>query len=58
MSEGIKLTDWVNNDDTVKLNYNDNSSLLLLKSDFDQNIGHIIEISKEEVAKEFMHKDC
>ena len=58
MSKGIKLTDWVYNGDTVKLNYEDNTSLLVQKTDFDRAMGNIISLSKDKLTKEYMHIHC
>ena len=58
MSEGIKLTDWVYNGDKVKLNYEDNTSVLVQKTDFDRAFGNIMAISKETLIKEYMHINC
>ena len=58
MSKGIKLKNWVYNGDTVKLNYEDNTSLLVQKTDFDRAMGNIISLSKDKLTKEYMHIHC
>lgn len=58
MSNGIKFTNWVYDGDKVKLNYEDNTSVLIQKTDFDRAFGNIIHISKEKLTKEYMHINC
>ena len=59
MSNETKLVKWEYNDDkTVKFNYSDNTSLLVLKSDFDRAFGCMVALSKEVLTKEYMHKHC
>lgn len=58
MLKGIRLTNWVYNGDTVKLNYEDNTSLLVQKTDFDRAFGNMMAIPKETLTKEYMHINC
>lgn len=58
MLKGIRLTNWVYNGDNVKLNYEDNTSLLVQKTDFDRAMLNIIGLPKETLTKEYMHINC
>lgn len=58
MLKGIRLTNWAYNGDTVKLNYEDNTSLLVQKTDFDRAMLNIIGLPKETLTKEYMHINC
>lgn len=58
MLKEIKLTNWVYNGDTVKLNYEDNTSLLVQKTDFDRAMANIIGLTKDTFTKEYMHINC
>ena len=58
MLKKVKLKDWVYVGNKVKLNYDDNTSILIQKTDFDRAFGNIVSIPKEILTKEYMHINC
>ena len=58
MLKGIKIKDWNYKGKTVKLNYEDNTSVLVQRTDFDRAFGNMMAISKETLTNEYMHQDC
>ena len=52
MSE-LRLAHWQIEDDRVKLVYEDDSVVYVMKKDFDRAFGCIISITKDEVIRDF-----
>ena len=58
MLKEVRLKDWICVGNKVKLNYDDNTSILIQKTDFDRAFGNIVSIPKETLTKEYMHINC